>query len=268
MCRLFGSRSIAPDGVAHELLHGSNALRVQSKEHPDGWGLGWYEGKVPRIVRSLSPAHGDGEFEKISAFVKAATVVAHVRRASIGRVAQENTHPFERGRWLFAHNGTVPEWPLVAPLLEAQLDQSLRCQGETDSERCFLYFLTRLSQRCDPERATFAAAAAALSQTALEVRRLAAQIAKPGSAPPSTTFLATDGELLLTCRVGRTLYLSAPEPDAQGRVAYLGVSSEDPGHGAPRANGRAAPWKLLPEDALAGVDGELRLRIGTLQSWG
>ena len=44
MCRLFGCRTATPGAVAHELLHGANALRVQSREHPDGWGLGWYVG--------------------------------------------------------------------------------------------------------------------------------------------------------------------------------------------------------------------------------
>jgi glutamine amidotransferase len=83
MCRLFGSRTRAPSRVAHELFHGANALRVQSREHPDGWGLGWYENGAPRVVRSLTPAHGDQDFEKLSQFVHAQTVVAHVRKASI-----------------------------------------------------------------------------------------------------------------------------------------------------------------------------------------
>src|SRR5438105_943040 len=110
MCRLFGCRSLDAGVVSHELFHGANALRVQSREHPDGWGLGWYEGAEPHVVRSLTPAHGDQEFEKLSQYVHAQTILAHVRKASIGRVAMENTHPFQRGRWLFAHNGTLPVW--------------------------------------------------------------------------------------------------------------------------------------------------------------
>src|SRR5438128_8982975 len=110
MCRLFGCRTVTPGAVAHELLHGANALRIQSREHPDGWGLGWYVGRVPQVVRSLTAAHGDEDFEEVSSFVTASTILAHIRKASIGRVALENTHPFEWGPWLFAHNGTVPEW--------------------------------------------------------------------------------------------------------------------------------------------------------------
>jgi glutamine amidotransferase len=36
------------------------------------------------------------------------TVLAHLRRATVGRVALENTHPFCHGSWVFAHNGTLP----------------------------------------------------------------------------------------------------------------------------------------------------------------
>src|SRR5436305_5558911 len=151
MCRLFGCRSRAVDAVSHELFHGANALRVQSREHPDGWGVGWYEDGTPHVVRSLTPAHGDADFEKLSQFVSAQTVVAHVRKASVGRVAEENTHPFQRGNWLFAHNGTLPDFAEHQAALEAEIAPALRekLRGETDSERCFLLFLTRLMRRCE-----------------------------------------------------------------------------------------------------------------------
>lgn len=261
MCRLFGSRSRLPDGVAHELLHGSNALRVQSHKHPDGWGLGWYEGATPRVVRSLAPAHGDSEFEKLSSFVSAGTVIAHVRQASIGRVATVNTHPFRRGPWLFAHNGTLPAWEKAREPLEALLDPSLRAElnGETDSERCFYLFLSRLRRRCDLETATIAHAAAALSQTVAEVRALVDPLADK---PSSTTFLLTDGRLMLACRRGRTLHISSPAPDAEGRVDYVALASEDPTGDEP-PSGRF-PFRLLPEDSLVTVDEDLRLRVGPL----
>src|SRR6267143_6067549 len=259
MCRLFGCRTAAPGGVAHELLHGSNALRVQSKEHPDGWGLGWYEHAGPRVVRSLTPAHGEGEFEKLSQYVSAQTVVAHVRKASVGKVAEENTHPFQRGPWLFAHNGTLPDWERVRPQLEALIDPSLRgeLQGETDSERCFLLFLSRLRRHCDPKHADAGSATAALAETVALVR----EIAERGDARASTTFLATDGRLLLACRRGRTLFLSSPAPDRSGACGYVAIASEDPGE--PPPGGKRA-WRLLPEDALVAVDAQLRLSVSSL----
>jgi hypothetical protein len=77
----------------------------------------------------------------------------------------------------------------------------------------------------------------------------------------STTFLATDGRLLLACRRARTLFLSAPEPDREGRCAYVAVASEDPGD--PPPGGRRA-WRLLPDEALVTVDQDLRLKVVSL----
>ena len=259
MCRLFGSRTRSPSGVSHELFHAANALRVQSREHPDGWGLGWYEDGAPRVVRSLTPAHGDQDFEKLSQFVTAQTVLAHVRKASVGRVAEENTHPFQRGRWLFAHNGTLHGWEAARARLEEQIDPALRgeLRGETDSERCFLVFLTRLRKRCALEGADVASAAAALAETVALVR----QIVEPAEKPASTTFIATDGRLLLACRRGRTLFISSPTPDPSGRCDYVAVASEDPGE--PPLGGQRA-WRLLPEESLVAVDAELRLSVTAL----
>jgi len=259
MCRLFGSRSRDRGGVSHELFHGANALRVQSREHPDGWGVGWYEGNVPRVIRSLTPAHGDADFEKLSHFVAAQTVLAHVRKASVGRVAPENTHPFQHGPWLFAHNGTIPDWERARGPLEASIDPALRSslRGETDSERCFLIFLSRMRRRCDLEDADVESASAALAETVAAVR----EIAERSGEEASTTFLATDGRLLLACRRRRTLFLSSPAPDVRGCCGYVAVASEDPGE--PPPGGKRA-WRLLPEDAMVAVDADLRLKVASL----
>jgi predicted glutamine amidotransferase len=63
MCRLFGFRSRSPAAVHRSLVHADNALRVQSREHPDGWGIGWWpaEGK-PQLVRSAGAAHAEAAF--------------------------------------------------------------------------------------------------------------------------------------------------------------------------------------------------------------
>ena len=253
MCRLFGCRTDAPGGVAHELLHGANALRIQSREHPDGWGLGWYLGRVPQVVRSLTAAHGDEDFEEVSSFVTASTIVAHIRKASIGRVALENTHPFEWGPWLFAHNGTIPDWEKSRAAVEAEIDPALRekLRGETDSERCFLVFLTRLAARCDPTAAGFAEAAVALAETV-------GIVARTCGADAATTFLATDGRLMLACRRGRTLYVSAAEPQRDGRVAWFAVASEDPRLHQPVPPGRS-PWREVRAGTIVGVDADLRI---------
>lgn len=259
MCRLFGCRSRDAGPVSHELFHGANALRVQSREHPDGWGLGWYEQGAPRVARSLTPAHGDAQFEQLSQFVNAQTVVAHVRKASVGRIDLSNTHPFQRGPWLFAHNGTLPAWEASRGALEERIDASLRAElrGETDSERCFLLFLSLLRRRCALEEASAQQAALALTETVA----ILAGIFDTAEKRASTTFLATDGRLLLACRRGRTLFLSSPAPDTEGRCAWVAVASEDPGE--PPPGGKRA-WRLLPEESLVVVDADLRLRVSAL----
>jgi predicted glutamine amidotransferase len=255
MCRLFGCHSIEPGPVTHELFHAANALRVQSKEHPDGWGLGWFENGAPRVVRSLTPAHGDAEFEKLSHYVSARTILAHVRKASVGAVSMPNTHPFQRGPWLFAHNGTLPEWEKIRGPIEKLIDPSLlaHVHGETDSERCFLLFLTRLRRRCDVENASRDDAVEALRETQQLLRQ-----AIP--VPASTTFLLSDGRMFLACRRGRTLFLAAPPQDESGRVAYVAVASEDPGEPPPNEPRRRS-WRELEEESIVSVDAEMRLRL-------
>src|SRR5207248_2033123 len=94
--------------------------------------------------------------------------------------------------------------------LEAEIAPALRekLRGETDSERCFLLFLTRLMRRCEIDAADADSAAAALGETVALVREIVET-----KAPASTTFLATDGRILLACRRGRTLHVASPPAD-------------------------------------------------------
>lgn len=72
----------------------------------------------PGIVKSTFPAFADKEFAEIasSAFSKAA--IAHIRAATVGKVAFENTHPFKYGPWVFAHNGTLASFERVRTHLD------------------------------------------------------------------------------------------------------------------------------------------------------
>ena len=267
MCRIFASRSHRPASSERTLLAAENSLRFQSREHSDGWGLAWYEEGLPRVIRSLSAAHADDQFARVTKQLKASTLVAHVRQASVGEVSLDNTHPFQHGRWVFVHNGTVPEWDTARPLLEEQIDPQRRkiLRGETDSERCFALFLSKLARKCDLDAASFDHAAAALRETVAAVRE-ASEPSPEGKA--STTFLVTDGRLLIACRRGRTLHLHVPPVDDEGRVAWFAVASEHPGKVpksfAEEGAERSPPWRAVDEDAWVGVDASLRLHRGWL----
>ena len=56
--------------------------------------------------------------------------IAHLRAASHGPVAMENTHPFEIGRWAICHNGIWSDYDVA----KLALSHYVKFQGETDSE--------------------------------------------------------------------------------------------------------------------------------------
>ncbi len=247
MCRLFGQHAHRGLDPCEPLCSADNALRFQSHKHPHGWGIGWYRGGHPERRLGLLPAHHDEAFVAAARGVCAGVVVAHVRDASIGRVIEENTHPFVHGRWLFAHNGTLARFKKVQAVrdaLLAEIDPDLRGQvrGETDSERCFLVFLSRLRARASLDWPDLAAVRRALAETS----EAAARIADPGAEKPSSmNFLVTDGRVLAASRRGRTLHVSV---DAGPRHAFV-VASERIGAGA---------WEEVPEDGFVGTEDGLR----------
>jgi glutamine amidotransferase len=244
MCRLFAQHA-SPDHEPHEpLCVAHNALRTQSHKHPHGWGIGWYDAAGVQVRRGVMPAHADDAFVAAAREARSEIVLAHVRDASVGAVAEANTHPFVHGPWLFAHNGTVARFKRVARvrrLIEAEIDPWFRAalQGQTDSERCFFLFLTRLSARIGAGRpATLGDVRRALAETVATVVR----IADPGAETPSAlNLVVTDGKLLAVCRRARTLHV-APHIATSGLFA---IASEPIGVG---------PWTEVPEGGFVGVD--------------
>jgi predicted glutamine amidotransferase len=244
VCRLFGQHAHPGFDSCEPLCGAENALRFQSHQHPHGWGIGWWEDGQPRVRRGILPAHSDGAFLDAGRAIRAPVVVAHVRDASIGPVARENTHPFQHGRWLFAHNGTVARFKdrrEVREALAAEVDSDLRreLRGDTDSERCFLLFLTRLRARAGLHDPGLDDVRRALAETTALVLRVAD--GGPRAKPSSLTFLVSDGRLLAACRLGRTLHLSA---SAGPRHAFV-VASERIGRSA---------WSEVPEGGFVGTE--------------
>jgi predicted glutamine amidotransferase len=135
MCRLFGVAASAPVDVSFELLEAANPIIEQSEAHDSGWGIAYYEDGAPRVERFPHAAHTDPEFSGI-ARCESSLFVVHVRRATLGGLRPENTHPFERSGCVFAHNGTI--------LRPNALDDLSKWEpkGETDSERFFNVLMT------------------------------------------------------------------------------------------------------------------------------
>jgi predicted glutamine amidotransferase len=253
MCRLFGQHAHPGFDPCEPLCSAENALRFQSHKHPHGWGIGWYRDGVPQRRVGLLAAHHDETFVAAARALSSGVVVAHVRDASIGRVIEENTHPFVHGRWLFAHNGTLARFKRVKSVrdaLLAEIDPDLRPHvlGETDSERCFYVFLSRLRARAPLDRADLASVRRALAEMTDAVAGIADATAEK---PSSMNFLATDGRVLAACRRGRTLHLSL---DAGPRHAFV-VASEPIGRSS---------WEDVPEGGFVGTEDGMKAVRGPL----
>jgi glutamine amidotransferase len=138
------------------LLDAPDSLAAQSHREPDGTGLGSFtpDGK-PVVAKQAVAAYEDSAFAKEAKEVRSRTFVAHIRFASNGAVAPQNTHPFEQAGRLFAHNGVIGD----VGRLEQQLgDSRALVHGQTDSER-FFALITHHLERSDDVGAAITAAA-------------------------------------------------------------------------------------------------------------
>jgi glutamine amidotransferase len=243
MCRIFGFRSVIPSQVHRSLLAAENALGVQSNHHPDGWGVAFYVDGSPHVTRSPFTALGDQLFHRLSGVVSSETVIAHVRKATCGPNTVLNCHPFQYGRWVFAHNGDIPNFAEHRLALIAEVAPRLRrfILGETDSEVIFFVFLTILSMYGPLSRRHSADdVIAALREALTRVR----QICDTAESKSLLTVVVSDGDTLVAAEGGKELYWSSYKtrcadrdtcpslaaeceaPTASGFVNHLILSSE------------------------------------------
>jgi glutamine amidotransferase len=137
MCRLFGAAASAPVDISFELLGADNPLIQQSARHDSGWGIAYYLDGRAQVQRFPHAAHGDPGFAE-AARAKSSLFVVHVRRATVGGLKLENTHPFSRDHYTYCHNGTI----LKPAVLRELADRAPR--GDTDSEYFFNALMTTL----------------------------------------------------------------------------------------------------------------------------
>jgi glutamine amidotransferase len=136
MCRLFGLHGGRERVRAcFWLLEAPRSLAEQSRQQPDGYGIGTFEEDgSPDVDRGVIAAWQDEAFAHEARQECSRTYVVHLRYASSGPPALRNSHPFEQEGRLFAHNGVFEG----LPELEAHLDGDLALvNGDTDSERFF-----------------------------------------------------------------------------------------------------------------------------------
>jgi glutamine amidotransferase len=141
MCQLLGMNCNVPTDICFS-FSGFSARGGKTDVHADGWGIGFFEDNGCRLFVDPKPAAESPLAQWIKQYpIHSKNVIAHIRKATHGPVALQNTHPFRRelwGRyWLFAHNGTLDNFSFTS-------DTHYRPVGETDSELAFCYLLTQL----------------------------------------------------------------------------------------------------------------------------
>lgn len=135
--------------------------------HNDGWGIAFFEGGGVRHFVDHEAAIASPIADLIKRWpIKSTNVIAHIRKATQGRVALENCHPFVRelwGRyWVFAHNGDLKSFTPT-------LDGAFRPVGTTDSEWAFCYLLQELRRRFGDTPPQLAALKPALQELTAEI---------------------------------------------------------------------------------------------------
>ena len=111
MCQLLGMNCNVPTDIVFSFT-GFQQRGGRTDDHADGWGIAFFEGRGCRLYVDSAAAADSPVAQLVRSYpIRSLNVIAHIRKATRGPVALENTHPFMRelwGRyWIFAHNGTL-----------------------------------------------------------------------------------------------------------------------------------------------------------------
>jgi predicted glutamine amidotransferase len=140
MCQLLGMNANTPTDV----MFSFTGLATRADEHKDGFGIAFFEGRGLRLFVDNASARNSPVAELVKRYpIKSNNVIAHIRKATQGRTALENCHPFLRelwGRyWVFAHNGDLKGF-------NPRLHAAFKPVGDTDSERAFCWLMQELNK--------------------------------------------------------------------------------------------------------------------------
>ncbi|MBF5041342.1 class II glutamine amidotransferase [Aggregicoccus sp. 17bor-14] len=221
-----------------------------------------FAGAEGRTLSSLAPRYGS------------AALVLHAARQPLGLVAEENTQPFRARQWLFAHQGSVPEFRAARAGLLERVPAHLRrlVLGGTDSEVVFALFLARLREtgRMNDPRLEAEVAGHVLREVAHEVDAAAAHAGAARTA--ELNLVATNGELLAAVRWGaEPLFYARLEGTDTCEACGLGAATAAT-HTLREAHRRrlsvavashprrTSGWVELPHATALVVDGRLQVK--------
>lgn len=262
MCRLYGFLATEDTSLECSLVEAQNALMVQSdrdrrgKRSPDGWGIAAWQAAVPSVTKSTYPAFADRDFVDVASAIEGRAVIAHVRAATVGSIAIENTHPFEYGPWVFAHNGTIGGIEHVGTRLEIGLYGPT--WGDTDSELVFRWLLNRMSAYgldADAPADQLEPLLDLVEDSLIELVRfgIEAGVARQ----PTLNFIISDGRSMAASRWGSSLYWTLRRGVSD--CAFCGTSHCEHADETYKAVVVASEpitnenWQEIPEGTLFGV---------------
>ena len=144
MCQLLGMNCATPTDITFSFRGFSQRAGITS-DHSDGFGIAFFEDKACRLFVDNQSAVESPIAEFVRNYpIKSRNVIAHIRKATQGKITLENSHPFIRelwGRqWIFAHNGDLHDF-------HPRLSGHFTPVGNTDSELAFCYLLEHLVQK-------------------------------------------------------------------------------------------------------------------------
>lgn len=228
MCRIVAALACSPQRLAPYLLEAPRSLRTLSQEHKHGWGIATQQQQQWSLTRSTLSAFEDPNFDQACNALSHAWI-AHIRLATVGHVTEENTHPFLRHRWCFAHNGTISDHNYLhentSPARNAER------VGNTDSELFLAYLLSRFDRNSALDENNTLALGAPGTRFDRELVR-AVNDATKRTDFGAINFVLSDGQTMFIHRFGRTLWyrrepgvlLVASEPWDAEENGWISVS--------------------------------------------
>jgi glutamine amidotransferase len=201
MCQLLGMNANTPTDV----MFSFTGLASRADEHKDGFGIAFFEGRGLRLFVDQHGARSSPVAELVKRYpIRSDNVISHIRKATQGRVALENTHPFVRelwGRyWVFAHNGDLKSF---APRLHG----AFRPVGDTDSELAFCWLMQELAKAH--------ASVPSLAELSCTLRELTPQLAAHGT----FNMLLSNGQALWAHASTRLHWLQRAHPFRSATLA-------------------------------------------------
>jgi len=143
MCQLLGMNCNVPTDICFS-FEGFHVRGGLTDHHRDGFGIAFFEGSGCRVFLDSKATIESPVADLVRRYpIHSKNVIAHIRKATQGKVELQNCHPFQRelwGRyWIFAHNGNLEGF-------QPEGLEHFQPVGQTDSERAFCYLLDRLKR--------------------------------------------------------------------------------------------------------------------------